>query len=185
MKIYEYKDKKDYIEHQLSKTDRHKDKIWISDDVIETICDYVDKSKIEFGICHGVRSGYEVTQFALHLDAKIIGTELSQILNKNVIQWDFNEIKGEWLNSVDFIYSNSWDHSNNPKVCLDNWMQCLSKTGLCCIEHSKYHEVFNEIDCFSATSKEYIVMFKDYDMEYIKMHDKRNTILFFLRNKQC
>ncbi|MEJ0015745.1 MAG: hypothetical protein WDN25_04115 [Acetobacteraceae bacterium] len=46
----------------------------------------------------------------------MLGTEISDTATQSstTIQWDFHEVKPEWLNSVDFIYSVSWDHRYDP-----------------------------------------------------------------------
>jgi hypothetical protein len=59
-------------------------------------------------------------------------------------------VKPEWLNSVDFIYSNSLDHSYDPKKCLDAWMSCLTESGICILEHSSGHERAHATDPFGA-----------------------------------
>ena len=70
----------------------------------------------------------------------------------NTIQWDFHEVKPEWVNSVDFIYSNSFDHSYDPERCLNAWMSCIRPGGFCFLEHTSSHEPrgANELDPFGA-----------------------------------
>ena len=53
----------------------------------------------------------------LKKDVKVIGTEIaSDAENRfpNTIEWDFHNVKDEWLNNVDFIYSNSFDQQIVP-----------------------------------------------------------------------
>lgn len=50
----------------------------------------------------------------------------------------------------DFIYSNSLDHSYDPEKALDAWMSCLTKNGVCIIEHSSGDEKSTELDPFGA-----------------------------------
>ena len=71
----------------------------------------------------------------------MIGTEISDNaeIYPHTIQWDFHEIKEEWLESADFIYSNSFDHSYDPEKCLNAWMKCTRSGGICIIEHSSAH----------------------------------------------
>ena len=68
------------------------------------------------------------------------------------IQWDFHKTKDEWIDSVDFIYSNSFDHSYDPEGCLNAWMGCVRPGGLCILEHSSAHGPggVNELDPFGA-----------------------------------
>ena len=75
---------------------------------------------VEFGICHGTRRGKEQEWFRKYLGCGVIGTEISDTVEQfpHTIEWDFHETKAEWINSADFIYSNSLDHSYDPKKCL-------------------------------------------------------------------
>ena len=70
--------------------------------------------------CHGTRQGFEQKWFSKNLECKVIGTEISDNANdyKNTIEWDFHNVKKEWIGSVDFIYSNALDHSYDPNKCL-------------------------------------------------------------------
>ena len=86
--------------------------------------------------------------------SKVIGTEISETAAQfeNTIQWDFHDVKPEWLASVDFIYSNSFDHSFDPGKCLSAWMSCLKPGGICLLEHTNAHgpRSVNELDPFGA-----------------------------------
>jgi hypothetical protein len=84
----------------------------------------------------------------------VIGTELSETAKDfpHTIQWDFHEAKSEWLGITDFIYSNSFDHSYDPERCLNVWISCLKKGGLCILEHTSGHtaRATSEMDPFGA-----------------------------------
>jgi proteasome lid subunit RPN8/RPN11 len=111
-------------------------------------------SKIKFGICHGTRRGFEQKWFSDRLSCPVIGTEISHTATQfpNTIQWDFHEVKPEWVASVDFIYSNSFDHSYDPEKCLTAWMSCIRPGGICVIEHTDLHgpREANELDPFGV-----------------------------------
>jgi hypothetical protein len=81
-----------------------------------------------------------------------IGTEISDSAEQfpNTIQWDFHEVKPEWIGAVDFIYSNSFDHTYDPEKCLNAWMSCLKPGGVCILGHSSGHEQAHELDPFGA-----------------------------------
>lgn len=51
------------------------------------------------------------------------------------------------------MYSNSFDHSYDPEKCLNAWMSCLTRSGVCVIEHSDMHEAdaVTELDPFGAS----------------------------------
>jgi hypothetical protein len=40
----------------------------------------------------------------------------------------------DWLAKVDFIYSNSFDHSYDPEKCLNTWIDSLRIGGLCILD---------------------------------------------------
>ncbi|MDH3614645.1 MAG: class I SAM-dependent methyltransferase [Gammaproteobacteria bacterium] len=160
--LYSYLDQDgsfDYEKYRKIQEEGNKRKIsqvWAIEENIAFLADYI-KTRIEspkFGICHGTRRGKEQSWFSAALGCDVIGTEISDTAEDfpNTIQWDFHEAKPEWLDSVDFIYSNSFDHSYDPEKCLNVWMSCLKKNGLCIIEHSSLHEPqgANELDPFGA-----------------------------------
>lgn len=165
MKLYKYKSHKEYISNQIETNKRKLDRVSAEESIIKIISNYI-KDNIPnpiFGICHGVRNAWEVQKFR-HLNKfNIIGTDISPTVTqfKNTIQWDFHEVKDEWINNVDFIYSNSLDHSYDPESCLSKWISCLSEKGLCFIEWSIMCNVPKKglsamkADCFGADLDEY------------------------------
>jgi hypothetical protein len=108
-----------------------------------------------FGLCHGTRRGLEQAWFSDVLGCPVLGTELSDTagLFPNTIEWDFHDVKDEWVGQVDFIYSNSWDHSYDPKMCFDQWVSCLKPGGLLLLDHSSRHlpDTVNSVDPFGAS----------------------------------
>lgn len=130
------------------------DYVWVREDNIKFLSNYLRKTigQPAFGICHGTRRGKEQEWFRKYLDCEVIGTEISDTAESfpHTIHWDFHEAKPEWLESVDFIYSNALDHSYDPEKCLNVWMSCLKKGGVCIIEHSSGDEAASELDPFAA-----------------------------------
>lgn len=61
-----------------------------------------------------------------------------------------HDTQPEWIDSVDFIYSNSLDHSYDPEKCLIAWMSCIRNGGMCIIEHTSSHEHTTQLDPFGA-----------------------------------
>jgi hypothetical protein len=160
--LYRYMDRNgnfDYEKYKRIQTEGNNKKIglvWVKEENIQFLSEYI-KNKIEspgFGICHGTRRGMEQQWFAKYLGCNVIGTEISDtaVQFPNTIQWDFHQVKPEWLNAVDFIYSNSFDHSFNPEECINAWMSCLKKDGICIIEHTSGHGISgaSELDPFGA-----------------------------------
>ena len=96
------------------------------------------------GLCHGSRNGYEQNKFKQFLNSEnIFGTDISETaLNyDNSIVWDFHEIKKEWINEFDFVYSNSLDQSYNPKKALEVWLNQINDNGFIFVEISDQHNV--------------------------------------------
>ena len=149
----------DYVKYRMIQDAGNKNKInktWVKEENVAFLSSYI-KSLVpspQFGICHGTRRGKEQEWFRNYLTCEVIGTEISDTADNfpYTIQWDFHEVKSQWIDSVDFIYSNSFDHSYDPEKCLNAWMSCLRKGGICIIEHSSFHEPMyaNELDPFGA-----------------------------------
>jgi hypothetical protein len=145
-----------YRQVQEEGNKRKIDLVWVVEENIAFLSKYIKGLSLSprFGICHGTRRGKEQEWFRKYLDCDVIGTEISDTANNfpNTIQWDFHDVKPEWVESVDFIYSNSFDHSYAPEKCMNAWMSCLVKGGVCIIEHSSLHEPqgATELDPFGA-----------------------------------
>lgn len=145
-----------YRQIQIEGNRRKIEKIWVLEDNIAFLADYIKRviGVPRFGICHGTRRGKEQEWFRKYLGCEVIGTEISDSAEKfpHTIQWDFHEIKPEWIDAVDFIYSNSFDHSYDPQKCLNAWMSCIKKGGICILEHSSEHSssAASELDPFGA-----------------------------------
>jgi hypothetical protein len=122
------------------------DKQWVGEDHITILSEYINASdqSPKMGICHGTRQGFEQQWFRDHLDGEVdvIGTEISDTATQfpHTIQWDFHEIKPEWEGNVGFIYSNSWDHSFDPKVAFTAWAKCLEPGGFMMLDHGIGYE---------------------------------------------
>jgi hypothetical protein len=149
----------DYDRYRQIQTEGNRRKlgyIWADEENIATLATYIRNvmGPPRFGICHGTRRGKEQEWFRKYLGCEVIGTEISDTAEQfpHTIQWDFHEVKPEWVNATDFIYSNSFDHSYDPERCLNAWMSCVRPGGLCILEHSNFHgpEGTCELDPFGA-----------------------------------
>lgn len=158
--LFEYRDYDHYKEVQIEGNLKKIDSCFVKEDNVKFLSDFLKKeiSNLNFGICHGSRKGKEQEWFRKYLDIDVIGTEISPTATKfpNTIKWDFHDVKDEWVNNVDFIYSNSFDHSYKPKECLDSWMSCIKKSGLLILEWTNEHAESNELDPFGSTLKGYL-----------------------------
>ena len=54
----------------------------------------------------------------------VLGTDISDTAKnyENSIQWDFHDINDKWVNSQEFIYTNSLDQSWQPKLAVHTWL---------------------------------------------------------------
>jgi hypothetical protein len=154
----------DYIAIQEQANKVKLERVWVSRQEMESLIAHIRRSVpgARFGLCHGVRNGWEVAQFREGLGIEVIGTEISETANRfpHVIQWDFHQVKPEWLGSVDFVYSNSLDHSFDPASCLDAWVNCLATNGRVLLHWSPEHDVDrfanDGADSFQASRKGYV-----------------------------
>jgi hypothetical protein len=149
----------DYEKYRKVQSEGNKQKLdlnWVIEENIKFLSSYLKESTnpISFGICHGTRRGNEQKWFRKYLSTDVIGTEISDSAAdfENTVQWDFHEENADWAGNVDFIYSNSFDHSYDPESCMNTWIDSLRIGGLCILEHSNLHapEGANELDPFGA-----------------------------------
>ncbi|MCB1226788.1 MAG: class I SAM-dependent methyltransferase [Verrucomicrobiales bacterium] len=142
------------VEGNLRKLDR----VWALEPNLKFAAERIRRwagEPLVFGLCHGTRRGLEQRWLAQSLGCQVLGTDISESATQfeNSIQWDFHQAKPEWLGSVDFIYSNSWDHSFDPETCMQVWLSCLRPGGVCVLEHSSEHEPISvrALDPFKVT----------------------------------
>ena len=206
MLLHGYKDYEEYAASQTKANVRKLHMSWVDISTLRHAVKYILNYNPEpsFGLCHGSRRGAEQQQFIDDFSkygktVSVIGTEISHTAKKfpNTIQWDFHDVKEEWLQSVDFIYSNSLDHSYEPEKALDAWMSCLKKkVGLCVIEwgiqhgmewsfysgreESKGHPSEGVADAFIANLSEYTEMIeKKYNiLDVVDVKGEKRTSQF-------
>jgi hypothetical protein len=182
MRVHKYKNYEEYKKIQVMANKQKIKSVFADGNAIKKvlvpyILSVIDSPK--FGICHGTRNGTEQQSFITgfmdnNLTVDILGTEISDTAKNypNTIEWDFHEVKDEWINSVDFIYSNSFDHSYKPKECLDSWMSCLSPNGIAIIEWTDCDINPRPMDPTGGTVDEYKVMINDkYDLVDVLEND--------------
>lgn len=149
----------EYKKIQTAGNKRKIDYIFETEENIKMLSDYLmnNLNNIKFGLCHGTRRGNEQKWFNKYLNVKVIGTEISDTATMfpNTIQWDFHDVKDEWIGAIDFIYSNSLDHSYDAKYCLKQWFRCLRKDGICIINGTDSNTpwTITKLDPFGYTKK--------------------------------
>ena len=184
MKVWKYKNYDEYVDTQvMGNLAKYKSHSYVDAKIIGGIVNYMISNKLEptFGLCHGSRRGLEQEYFvnwfkSQNIDVSVLGTEISPTATefKDTIQWDFNEAKDEWINSVDFIYSNSFDHSFNPSKTIDVWMSCLRDDGMCFVEWSDDCLKNRPMDPVAGTLEEWESLFnKKYKVvDVLQQHTK-------------
>ena len=143
---------------------------------------------MDFGLCHGTRNGHEQRWFREFLGIDVLGTEISDTAKDypNTVQWDFHNVKKEWVNSCDFIFSNSLDHSYDPSMCLKQWGKCLKEgSGLIVLEVGRFHGEAHVRgpDCFGATFDEHKIMFRSLGFDIINVIKVKGNRLIFAKFK--
>jgi predicted secreted protein len=166
MKTFKYNNYNEYVDSQIEANIRKNKNSYVDPVSLGVVISYII-SNFEFNpkfiLCHGTRQGFEQNfikqEFKKHnIDVEILGTEISPTAKnfENTIQWDFNLLKEEWINNVDMIYSNSFDHCYDPNACLDTWMTCIKESGICILEYSPICDVkSSKSDPLGASLNEY------------------------------
>jgi hypothetical protein len=160
MRLLTFSSYEQYVEAQTQTNRRKLKKIWVTPKELRAVARYVRRHipGAAFGLCHGVRNGYEVRRLRELLGIEVLGTEISDTADQfeHVIRWDYHEVRPEWQEAVDFIYSNSWDHSYDPELMLERWVSCLRPQGRCFLHWNADYSRENAqgADCFSASLEE-------------------------------
>lgn len=97
------------------------------------------------GLCMGARNGAEVRELKSRLlerkDVQIWGTDISPTALRfpEMFVHDFHDPIPLDKRSLDFVYSNSLDQSQNPKVALEHWVDALQPEGCIYLHMSRSH----------------------------------------------
>lgn len=157
----------DYETYRKIQTEGNKRKltsVFVLEDVIRGIADYAQShGTVRRVICHGTRNAAEQGFFRKAIpDVDVLGTEISDTADQfpDTIQWDFHDLKDEWIGQFDILYSNSWDHSYDPKKLFKAWAQCVAPGGIMALEHTSRHEpkAVNALDPFGVTMEGLIAL---------------------------
>jgi hypothetical protein len=124
---------------------RKLDQVFVTRNNIDYLAAYIssrlgtDELRI---LCHGTRNGTELRFFQSALpSATLLGTEIADTATQfpNTVQWDFHDMKDEWVGAWDVVYSNSWDHAFDPRRAFLNWMRSLKPQGVLLLDHTRRH----------------------------------------------
>ena len=162
-----------YVSDQRGETDRkalagkgaQTPSQWVTKEQIQEVARYIVSNvstRRGFALCHGSRSGREVSWFRESLpNEHTWGTELSPIAAATApwtMAWDFHIERREWIGAADFVYSNALDHSYNPPHAMRRWMAQVAPEGALLIHWCEAMEAGsgNKIDRF-RTKRNHIV----------------------------
>ena len=155
MKVFQYRDYNHYVEAQTITNKEKVNWVYVFEKTVEEICKHSPNARSV--ICHGTRNGAEQKMFKKYLDNPyVIGTEISDNAYQfaHTIQWDFTKPKLEWKDKFDIVYSNSFDHTIDPKQTLYTWYDQLTKDGVMYLEYAESQSIGNDADPLQATLKE-------------------------------
>ena len=199
IKIYKYKNYDEYKDTQIYYNKKKIEHVWADEKTLEKIRDFLIENTstgIIKGICHGSRNGFEQNFFNKNQDKfYVIGTDISDTAEnyKNSIIHDFHEEKKEWLNSFDFVYSNSLDQSFDPKKAVQTWLNQLKKDGFIIIEHTDQHGVIasGKMDPFGVEANFFPYLLSDWFghlislkiIKSLKINKKNTPVHLFILKK--
>lgn len=151
------------------------------------------------GICHGSRCGTEIDLFHSCFDTcnescLVVGTDLVANEHPDMIKWDFQKQKDEWVGAFDFVYSNSLDHASHPRGTLRLWLDQLQPNGRLYVKWTSDYKLENRRlphpggDCFGASLEEYLLMLKEVgwvvDVLYLGGVSKRIRVVIVVKKKE-
>ena len=199
IKIYKYKNYEEYKDTQIYYNKKKIEHVWADEKTLEKIRDFLIENTstgIIKGICHGSRNGFEQNFFNKNQDKfYVIGTDISDTAEnyKNSIIHDFHEEKKEWLNSFDFVYSNSLDQSFDPRKAVQTWLNQLKKDGFIIIEHTDQHGVIasGKMDPFGVEANFFPYLLSDWFghlislkiIKSLKINKKNTPVHLFILKK--
>lgn len=155
MNLYKHQSYAHYKKSQTKKNIKKFKRIFATRKELMEVANLLENMNIlpKFGICHGIRNGWEVQQLTEYLRCEIVGTDISETVTQLPfgVQHDFHEEKPDWIGKADFVYSNSLDHSYDPAKCLKTWMASLTPSGICFVGWQQKTNNIDAADCFSGT----------------------------------
>ncbi len=158
--LYDYSSYDEYRSIQEHFNKQKLSNVWADESTLSMVCDRVRQqfSPVEgqpiVGLCHGTRNGFEQKFRGARLNALVMGTDISETATSfpNTVQWDFHDVREEWVSAHHFVYTNSLDQSWKPRNAVSVWLDQLMIGGLLLIEHTQGHSVAgaSKMDPFGA-----------------------------------
>jgi len=155
-KVFVYESYDDYLKIQKNASLERVGITWTQKDKIAYLCkNYLSLKfkKIKSGICHGARKENEILWFKSALKGcDVIGTDIIDRASNTLglVQWDFNKENKDWQKRFDFVFSNSLNHSPDPKTTLYAWISQIKLSGIIIVEFNPQIETtLNKVSCFT------------------------------------
>ena len=177
VKLREWESYETYRKSQIETHDRKSKARWVELSELRMIASILTQFSLQGiskGICHGVRTGKEVSDLTelLGLDkGNVIGTDIAADPEGEIYQHDFHDERQEWCGMFDFVYTNALDHAHDPALALKVWASQLRTDGILLIHWSSAHNYYSEkrqfADCFAATACEVIQLIGEAGLEFI------------------
>lgn len=144
MKLLKFESYDEYKSAQVEANKLKFSKVFAEDDELSRIATHFAEGVPggRKGVCHGVRNGYEVRFLRERLPGlDLIGTDISATAADipNCMVWDMHDARAEWVGALDFVYSNSWDHTYDPDKLFSTWADSLSDKGLLYLAYTNLH----------------------------------------------
>lgn len=200
MELLKFKDKSHYENVQLATVRMRKKRASFRLGEIRLSCEWLKSHSITDsngvkGLCHGVRSGLESDVFLRYFPlATIIGTDLFPMEGAYyksltpVVKWNFSEVNPDWIGKMDFVYSNSLDHSDCPETTIRIWLEQIKPTGFLLLRWGLHgFEKARRGDCFTASYQELADIINRIGrvVNVIKLYKSRkNTYLMLICQRQ-
>ena len=171
--------------------------LYLNPVVSDVVSRFASQTSIR-GICMGARNGSEVrylkTEFSKFFSSNhVIGTDISDTAKSisNMVVHDFHEPLPENLNQVDFIFSNSLDQSQNPRLALTNWINALHPSGCIYLHFSRSHgkQALSNLDPFSCETELFPFVFLNwfngdaFIERFIKIRENKPAEVLFIIKK--
>jgi len=137
--LHKYNSYEEYRDTQIRFNLKKLDGVWADEVTLGAICAALRErfgDRVIRGLCHGTRNGFEQTFVNAQGKFDVIGTDISPTAADfpNSVQWDFHDVKPEWVGAFDFVYSNSLDQAWDPRKALATWLNQLSENGVVVLE---------------------------------------------------
>ena len=171
MKVWQYDSYGEYVRIQTEGNIRKINHVFVKEDVLKHVKKAFPGAK-SF-LCHGSRNGaeLEIFQELYGEDVKVQGTEISTTATDfpNTIQWDFMNVKEEWIGQWDVVYSNSFDHALDAEKTLTVWRDQVKQDGRLFVEIALgRHNKAKVLDPLEISATEFVELAEKLNMSLVK-----------------